>query len=160
MKANQGYRNIYEATCIRDGKVIWKETVKNLVVVEGLNHSLQMYFKGVNYTASHFVGLKGAGPVVDSDTLAVHPGWDELINYPGDRQPLVLSDAFQGSVTNALNRAVFDITIAGVAAGIFVSNTDSGTNGILFGAVDFGAERYLIPADQLIITCTFTQASI
>ena len=45
----------------KDGRLKWREEVKNLVVTEGRNDVLDKYYKGSAYSAAHYLGLKGAG---------------------------------------------------------------------------------------------------
>lgn len=53
-----------------DGKLKWVESFCNRVVNSGLDDLLDKYFKGSAYTASHFVGLIGAG----TGTVAINSG--------------------------------------------------------------------------------------
>lgn len=82
--------SLYTVDCFdRHGVLRWTETVRNLVVDEGLDDILNKYLKGSSYTASWFVGLvdnAGFSAIAAGDTaagIAASPGnaWDELTNY-------------------------------------------------------------------------------
>lgn len=64
-----------------DGRVKWREVVRNLVTTEGKNDLLTKYFKGSSYTAAWFMLLKGTGSPAAGDTLASHAGWSEPTQY-------------------------------------------------------------------------------
>lgn len=169
MNAGMGFKNKYVVQCVKpDGSLRWEETVFNLVTTEGLNDVLQNYFKGAAYTADHYMGLKTAGSIVATDTLAALGAgtlaWDEYIYYTGDRQPIVLGTVANGAVDNADNRANFVIDgdpngAGSVVAGIMVATVATGTTGVLFGAVDFPAARTVLNGDTLIVTVQFTMVN-
>ncbi len=68
-------------------KLIWLEKIHNLVVDEGLNDSLDKYFKGSNYTAAHYVGLTtDSKTFAEGDSMSSHAGWTEFTKYDGDNR--------------------------------------------------------------------------
>ncbi len=164
-----GFRNKYTIEHWRDGVKIWEDEVYNLVVNEGLDDVLSKYFKGVGYTAQHFMGLKGTGAVAAGDTLAKvgnsQTAWNELQVYLGDRSPITLGSVSNQAVNNNATRVQF--TIANVAsssgitvAGIMVTTVATGYNGVLFGAVDFSVPRQVLNGDLIAVAVEFTQASV
>lgn len=151
-------RNKYDVVCYRDGKVVWSEEVFNMVVNEGLDHILNSYFRGSGYTAAHYLGVKGTGAIAATDTISSHGGWQEITQYNGNRQLLVLADAAGQVVSNANNKNSFTFNADVTIAGIMVTTTADGS-GTLYGAADFPAERAVLDGDILVIQANFTQAS-
>lgn len=151
----------YRVECVRDGKIAWVEEFDNLVVNEGLDDILDKYFKGSSYTASHFVGLKGAGAVAATDTLDGSPtnAWSELTPYSGNRPGLTMGTVSGQSVDNSASKASFSITSSETVAGAFVATSNSGTSGTLYGAGDFSSSRDVENGDTLNVTITATQAA-
>lgn len=154
------FKNVYRCECFDSaGNLKWVEERENLVTNAGLDDVLDKYFKGSAYTASHFVGLKEAGAIAAGDTLASHVGWLENTAYTGNRQALTLGAVSGQSVDNSASQASFTFTGAATIAGVFIATVASGTVGVLYGAVDFGASRSVALNDVLNVTCTLTQAS-
>lgn len=152
-----GMKSVYRFECVgADGEVKWVEEVENLVVNVGLNDLLSQYFKGSAYTASFFVGLKGAGTVAAADTLASHAGWAEVTAYTGNRKTLTLGSVASQSVDNSASPAAFAINGSATVTGGFVCTVNTGTGGILYGAADFGTSRAVISGDTLNVTVTLT----
>src|SRR5690606_12352228 len=145
---------------------------KNLVVNEGLDDVLDKYFKGVNYSAVHYLGMKYDGAITATDTLQDlgdgFTSWAEFKNYLSVNRPtIVLGDVAAQTVSNVNNRAEFTIdgivNPAGeIVYGVFVTTQPDKTlyNGVLFGAVDFQAPRTVLNSDLVIVTVEFTQASL
>lgn len=158
-KSTAGFHNTYLVECVRGGKKIWEESVDNLVVNEGLNHTLEVYFKGANYTAAHFVGLKGVGAIAAADTLTTK-AWTEITGYTGSRKPLVFGAVVNQGVDNSASKATFNITASATIAGSFAATVATGTAGKLYSAVDFAQNRPVIAGDIIIVTCLFTQRSV
>jgi hypothetical protein len=76
-------RGRYEVVC-RDaaGAVKWAESGHNLVVAEGIAHTLDNGLGGTFY-----LGLTGGSPSpAAGDTLASHGGWTEFTSYDGSRK--------------------------------------------------------------------------
>ena len=152
--------SLYTATCYdKDGNLKWHEEVPNLVVNQGLNDLLDKYFKGSTYTASHYVGLKGAGTVVAGDTLASHGGWSEVTAFSGNRKALTLGSVSGQSVSNTASKATFEITGNATVAGAFVTDQETGTSGILYGAANFSSSRSVEDGDTLEVTVTLNASA-
>ena len=140
-----------------DGKLKWVEELDNLVVTAGMNDILDKYYGGSNYTAAHYVGLKGAGTVAAGDTAASHAGWSEVTAYSESvRQTLTMAAASGGSKDNSASKATFSMNGAYTVAGAFVitDSTKGGTSGVLVGAGDFSASRSGGPGDTIQVTIT------
>lgn len=146
----------------RHGNLKWVEETQNLVVTVGLNELLDKTFKASAYTASWFVGLKGAGAVIASDTMASQTNWSELTPYSNATRPaLTLGAVASGSVDNSASKASFNINATATIVGAFTvnNNTKGGTAGVLYGAADFGASRAVLDGDTLNVTVTLTVAA-
>jgi len=158
-----GLKSSYHFECFgADGKLKWEETAENLVVNVGLNDVLSQYFKGSSYTAGFFVGLKDTGTIADSDTMASHSGWTEDTTYSNATRPAFTPGSVSGqSVDNSGSKAVFNINGSSTIYGAFMttSSTKGGTTGVLYGAVDFGAQRSVESGDTLNVTVTATASA-
>jgi len=135
-----------------DGKLKWEEDIKNTVVTVGKNDLIDKYFKGSAYTASWFMGLKGAGTIAAGDTLASHAGWSEVNPYSGNRPAITFGTTSSG--TNTATAVEYAITGSATVAGAFIASVNTGTSGILYSASDFVASRSVVSGDTLRVTAT------
>lgn len=141
----------------KQGLPKWTDTIKNLVVDEGLNDSLDQYFKGSSYTAAHYAGLTDGTPTVAAgDTLTSHVGWVEVTAYTGTRKAITWGAVASKSVDNSANKAVFAINADSTTiGGAFVCTVTSGTSGTLYGGGVFTAgDKSLDDGDTLNVTVT------
>ena len=140
-----------------NGKLVWQETIKNIVPTLGLNDILNQYFEGSGYTAAHYVGLKSTGTPVLADTMASHATWTELEIYSeAVRQTLSYSAAASGSKVAA--QVSFSIDDSGTIGGTFIS-TDAvmgATDGILISALNFSSSHTVASGYTLTDDITFT----
>lgn len=159
------FRNIYRVECWKpDGTLRWAEEIPNIVVNVGLNDVLDKYFKGVAYTAAHYVGITSATPVPNAaDTMASHSGWTEVTDYDeADRPALTLGAVSAQSVNNSGNKAVYTINATVTIGGAFVTTDDTkgGSAGTLYGVAAFtNGNRAAQDGDELRVTCTLSAAS-
>ena len=158
--------DLFEVECYdKNGKLKWKDTIKNLVVNEGLDDVLDQYLKGSAYTAAHYVGLTAGTPsVAAGDTMASHAGWTEVVAYDeAVRQDATWGTVSSQSVNNGSNKAVFTIsTNATTIGGCFLTtnSTKSGSTGTLYGGGAFTAgNKSLDDDDVLNVTITATAAA-
>ena len=145
----------YQVECLGpDGELKWSEDVENLVTTVGGNDLIDKYFKGSAYTASWFMGLKGAGTIAAGDTAASHAGWTEVNPYTGNRPAITFGTTSARS--NTATAVSFSITVAGptTCAGAFVQSVNTGTTGILYSASDFSLSRSVTTGDTLNVTLT------
>lgn len=155
-----------------EGNFKWKETIKNLVTSEGLNHVLNVTFKGDTQITSWYVGLKAAGTPLASDPAAQLPGgtmqWTEYEDYDAATRPALTLGTVASSppidVDNVGNEASFTIdTPAGDVYGVFVVDSSSkGTNSnanVLYGVGDFASAKVVDDADTLNVTVTLVASS-
>lgn len=155
-------RGSYTARCIGpDGREKWKAEAKNLIVNAGLNHILNTVLHGGTPVATWYLGLKNAGAVVAADTLAVHSGWAENVNYTGDRKEFIEAAASAQAITNSANVASFPITADGqVISGALLASVSTGTSGVLMSAGDFiGGVKNAGAGDIIEVTYTLNAAS-
>lgn len=147
----------YKIECFdKDGNLKWVEDNLNLVTTEGKNDILDKYFKGSSYTASWFLGLKGAGTIAAADTLASHSGWSESTPYSGNRPSVTWGTTSGGS--NTATAVSISINATATVAGAFLCTVSSGTSGKLYSCSDFAASRSVASGDTMNITPTVTVA--
>jgi hypothetical protein len=152
----------FEVECRdKDGNLLWKDHINNLVTTVGKNLLLDTILAGSAFTATVVMGLKGTGSAAAGDTQASHGGWSEvgLANaptYTGNRPTPSFNAAAAGS--KATSAAVsFAITSPGTVAGCFIningSATKDNTTGTLFSAGDFsGGSKSVGNGDTLNVT--------
>lgn len=138
-----------------DGKLKWREEIRNLVTTEGKNDIIDKYFKGSAYTATWFLGLKGTGSAAVGDTLASHAGWAEVTPYAGNRPAITFGTTSGGS--NTASSVAYTINATATVAGAFLSSVNTGSAGKLYSAGDFAASRGVANGDTLNVTPTVSQ---
>lgn len=165
---NAELHGIYFVECRdKNGKLKWKDVVKNLVTTVGKNLALDTFLAGAAYTVTGpFMGLissVGYSTIVAGDTMASHAGWTEAgaanpPTYTAPRKTCAWSAAAAGS--KALSAALsFAITGTGTVKGLFIvfgagaiSTVDS-TAGTLYSAGLFtGGDKVLANTDTLNVT--------
>jgi len=154
----------YSFRALRQGKLLWEEDIRNIVVDVGLNEILDKFYKGSSYSAAHYIGLTAASPTfAAADTMSSHAGWTEQAGYSeATRELFVPGSVASQSVNNASSVAEFTISGSNVAiGGAFMStnNTKSGTSGVLIGGAAFSANRTLQNGDILQVTVTASAAA-
>lgn len=159
---------VYTVQCIgADGQVKWEESLKNLVVNQGLQDMNTKYFKGVSYTATWYIGLYGAAASNDptsADTAASHPGFTEIVPYSNATRPAATfgtaTTADPSVISNSASPAAYTINATSTVGGAFLisDNTKSGSAGVLFSASDFAApgDRNVSSGDTINVTYTFS----
>ena len=159
---------VFTVTCLgADGQIKWQESLKNLVVNQGLQDMNTKYFKGSAYTATWYVGLYGAAASNNptaNDTAASHPGFTEVVPYSNATRPAATfgtaTTADPSVLSNSASPAIFTINATATVGGAFLisDNTKSGTAGVLFSASDFAApgDRAVSSGDTINISYTFS----
>ena len=144
----------------RGGALRWEaEVPHNLVVTEGLNHSISKHFKGSAYTAAWYIGLTGSSPTFAmADTMAAHGGWTEVTAYTEvKRQTLTLGSVAGGSAHNAASKGTFSINAATTVGGAFLATDDAigSANGTLYGGGAFASGNQTVGSgDSLTVQVT------
>jgi len=159
--------DLFEVECFdKYGNLKWRDTIKNLVVNEGLDDILDEYFKGAAYTAAHYVGLTDGTPTVAAgDTVASHAGWVEVTAYDEAVRQTFTPGAVSGqSVNNTAAKAVFTISANNTVIGgcfIVTDDTKGGSAvGTIYGGGAFTAgDKTLDDNDTLNVTVTASAAA-
>jgi len=156
----------YEIVCLRNGDVIWKEVIENLVPIEGRNAILTSALKGSAYTAACYMGLiayGGSAPVA-TDTMASHGYVEAGLTAPvfAARQLITWGTASNGTIATSVP-CNFTITgTGGVVRGCFVgmngaTSVVENTSGALMSAGYFvGGDKTLATGDILQVTYSLT----
>lgn len=139
-----------------DGSLRWADEFRNLVTTAGKNDILDQYFKGSEYTAAWYLGLKGTGSADAADTLASHSGWTEVTDYSGDRPAITWGTASSGTLSGS--EISITMTDDATVAGGFFCTVDSGTSGVLYSAGNFANSRGLYSGDTLKVTPQVTMS--
>lgn len=144
---------------VRNGNVIGKYDVKNLVVDVGLNKMLDVMFDAVTQITAWYIGLissSGYTAIAAADTMSSHAGWTEFTAYSeGTRVAWDPATAASKSITsNAV--AEFTISSSGTVKGLFLTSgsAKSGTTGTLWCATLFPSDVPVVSSDVLRVTYT------
>lgn len=156
----------FTAWCFdKNGNLKWKDVIENLVVLNGLNHLLDILFvSATSQIDPWYVGLvngPGSGTTfAAADTLASHAGWTENANYTGDRKEFVDVRSDQ-TVSNSASKASFAINAdSQTIAGAFLCSAATGTSGTLLCAGDFtGGDKPADDGDTLEVQYDFSASS-
>lgn len=150
---------------IRDGEVIDREDVTNLVVNEGLDHILNTVFHGGTQVGTWYLGLfEGNYTPIATNTAATIAGaaTESTAYNESQRQEYKEGAASAQSITNSADKATFTMNANKTIYGAFlISNATKGaTSGILLAAARFATPKTVGTDDQLLLTYTFNASSI
>lgn len=152
----------------KDGNLKWADKALNKITDAGLKLMEDTILSGAAFTATCYLGLKGAGTAAAADTQASHAGWTErgaanAPAYTAPRKTITFSAASgTGTVTKASTGTyTFAITSSGTVDGCFIningSATIDNTTGTLFSAGDFsGGAKTVGNGDSLTVTYTLS----
>lgn len=145
------------------GELLWKEEFSNLVTNQGIDDLLQQYFKGVNYSASWYIGLVNSGAIFSAiDTMSLHTGWTENTGYTANnRQQALFGQVSSRATDNTGNKAVFVMSAPADISGVFLctGGDKGGTSGILYAVANFSSGPHSLAADAVLtIAVTVTGA--
>jgi hypothetical protein len=161
-------RGVFMLEHWRDGKLIDKRRICNLITDEGKNKLLDVMFHGVTAIGTWYIGLvdnAGFSAVAAGDTYAQiggTNGWDEFTAYTeASRQEWTEGAAASKSITNS-SPVVFNINSSGVVYGLFVAGgaeaatkSDNTVGNTLWSAVGFSGGAVTVGnGDQLKVTYT------
>jgi len=155
------FGGVFGHEVIRNGISLGRLEDPNLVVNEGLDHILDVLFKGGTQVDPWYVLIfEGDYTPVAGDTMSGFPAaaTESTAYDEATRQEFVESAISGQSLDNTASRATFTInatkTIYGAA---LVSNsTKSATAGTLLAGSRFAASRNVVDNDQMLIDYTFT----
>lgn len=140
----------------KDGKLIGLYRVPNGIVDEGMEDLLDVAFGNDTQHALWYIGLidnSGYSAVADADTLASHTGWSENTDYTGNRKNWAVGAATSRSISNGTT-ADFAIDASATLKGIFVTDQETGTAGVLWSTALFSSAVSVQNGDTLKITYT------
>lgn len=149
----------------RKGITIDTFEVPNLVTNEGLNALLDIMFHGATQITAWFVGLFEGNytPVAGVTAATITAASTECTAYTSSTRPAYDEAAASSqAITNSASRASFVMNATKTVYGVFlVSNsTKSSTSGTLFSAARFSTAKTLDSGDELLVTYTFSAASV
>lgn len=155
---------VFHGQIVRAGKVIEEFEDHNLVVNEGLNSLLEVYFRSSTQITSWFLGLFEGNytPVAGVTAATITSASTECVAYSQTtRQGFSPAAASSQSITNSASRATFTFNATKTIYGAFlVSNsTKSATTGTLFSAARFASAKSVESGDELLLTYSFSAAS-
>lgn len=155
----------YEGQILRDNKVIDEFGSPNLVVNEGLNSILNVYFGGSTQISTWYLGIFEGNytPVASVTAATIASAATETTAYNSATRPeYTEAAAASQSITNSANRAsfVFNATKTIYGAFLISNSTKGGTTGTLFSASRFATAKSVESGDELLLTYTFTVSSV
>lgn len=150
---------------MRGGELIDQFECDNLVVNEGLDHTLNTVFHSGSQIGTWYLGLFEGNytPIASVTAATIAAASTECTAYnEATRQEYNEGAASAQSITNSANKATFTINATKTIYGAFlISNSTKGaTSGVLFSAARFGAAKSVVADDQLLLTYTFNVSSI
>lgn len=154
----------YHGQIVRKGEVIDEWESPNIVVNEGLDAIINVFFRGTTGPGAWFLGLfQGTyTPVATVTAATIASAANELTDYSEATRPQWQADApVNRVVSNATTRAQYTFTAARTVRGAFLVNasTKSATTGILASAAAFGTARSVVADDQLLLTYNISLTS-
>jgi hypothetical protein len=161
---------VFTVEQIRDGEVINKFDVHNLVVNEGLNHLLNSTLNGAAQITSWYIApYEGNYTPVSTDTAAnITANSTETTAYDEVTRVLwvpATAGSTAQSITNGSGtgaaKAVFTMNAAKTLYGVFFvsASAKSATSGTLFSALRFPAAVAVVATDVIQVTYTIQAVS-
>jgi hypothetical protein len=149
----------------RDGVVRERETLHNLMPVEGLNHMIGVTLKSVAQINNWYMGLfEGNYSPVADDLASTFPGSAAECSAYGQatRVPLVLGAIAAGSVDNDASKGEFTMTAPKVIYGAFITGASAkgSTSSVLISAGRFSAPKTLDTGETLRLKAVFVHVSL
>lgn len=150
---------------VRDGKIIDEWEDSNIVVNEGLDNLLSVYFNAGTQITTWYIGVFEANytPVATVTAATITSASTECIAYDETtRQAYVEAAPASQSITNSANKATFTFNATKTIYGAFLvsASAKSATSGVLFSAAQFSSPKSVVDNDQLLLTYTFTASSV
>lgn len=162
-KMRAGFTYLIEV--MKDGVVIERDTVHNLLPIEGINHILNVTMHQGTQVPTWYIGLfEGNYTPLSTDTAATFPGFaTETQTYnEGTRQAWVEGAAVSGAMDNTGNLAQFTSNALKTVYGGFISSNPvlGATTGTLLSVVRFSSPKTFDVGTVLRVTAGFTMTSV
>ena len=146
-----------------DGRVLWVDDSKNIIVNEGLNHMLDVTLHNVAASTTWYIGFhNGTETYAATDTLA-SKAWTEWETYtPGTRPEWTEGAASSQSITNGTAVTITSSGDSQSVKGAFLADgsTKGATSDILFNVDQFsGGNKTLNTSETLDTTVTISASS-
>lgn len=156
---------VFHGQHIRNGEIIDEWEDHNIVVNEGLNSLLGIYFHGDTQITTWYIGVFEGNytPVATVTAATITSASTESTAYDETtRVEYNEAAAASQSITNSANKATFTFNATKTIYGAFLvsASAKSATTGTLFSAARFSASKSVVAADQLLLTYTFTASSV
>ena len=162
--------SIWEVEHWRGEELLSVETIRNIVVNEGLDDILDTYFKsGTQITIWYVAIFENDYTVLPANTYA-SKGFTESVAYTEANRPTWTGGSVSGqSVDNSASKATFTMngtkTIWGAAlvGGTNAATKNDSTAGVanvMYCSAQFSAEKSVVADDVLKVTVTLTSSSV
>lgn len=154
----------YTMELLRNGTVIDREEIHNIMPEQGRNHMVSVVMKGAVQAPAWYIGLfEGNYVPVNTDTAATFPSVaTESTSYaPATRAAFNGSAVVAGSVDNTASRAEFTFTSAKTIYGAFMTSSQAkgAVTGTLLSAARFIAPKAVQIDDVLRVTASLSVVS-
>jgi hypothetical protein len=155
---------IFHVDHMRDGELIDREEVGNLVVNQGLDHILNTVLNAGAQVPAWYLGIFEGNYTPTSGLTAAtvtQTATESTAYNEGARQAYTGAASAGQSVTNSASKATFTINATKNIYGAFLVSAQavSATTGVLLAAAKFAAAKAVVSGDQLLLTYTFNAAS-
>lgn len=165
VKSGWGGEGVYAVEHRRNGKTIYREEFTNLVVDQGLTHTLDRIFLNAAAITSWYLGIFETNytPAADDTAANIAARSVESTAYDELNRVLFQPGAIaSNSIDNTANRATFTMNATKTVYGVFLvsTNTKQGTLGTLLSVAKFTNARSVIAGDELLVTYTMTAQDV
>lgn len=164
MKDSAQFGLTYLVEVIRDGVVVDREEVHNLVPTQGLNHILNVEFKALTQVTAWYLAIfEGNYVPTAADTAAALPAAStESTAYDEATRVLFAGGTVaDGVLDNSASRAEFTMNATKTIYGAYMSSAPAkgATTGVVISSVRFSSAKNLVATDILRITAGMTLTS-
>ncbi len=162
---NIGVEGIVHTEHYRNGELIGVDDTHNIVVDEGLSHTLSVVIAGGTQITAWYLGIYESNytPLAADTAATISANAIESTAYSELTRPAFTPGAVvSNSIDNSASRAVFTINAARTMYGVFLisESTKQSTLGTLMSAALFTNARSVIAGDQLFVTYTLTAQDV
>ena len=165
LKSGYGAEGIVHTEHWRDGKLIGVDDTHNIVVDEGLTHTLNVVFNSGTQITAWYLGIYESNytPLATDTAATISANAIESTAYDELTRPQwQIGTVSSNSLDNSANRATFTINATKTMYGVFLisESTKQSTLGTLMSAALFTNARSVIAGDQLLVTYTMTAQDV